>query len=56
MARHNCKLGVSWTRSALEGAGDITRFFPLIDRIFPDEAHSPFFGAQEEGFSEFRST
>ena len=56
MARYNCKRGVSWTRSAREGAGDITIFFPRIDRIFSDEAHSPFFGAQGEGFSEFRST
>ena len=38
MARHNCKRGVSWTRSAREGASDITRFFPRIDLIFPDEA------------------
>ena len=34
---------------------DITRFFPRIDRIFPGEALNPFFGAQDEGFSEFRS-
>ena len=41
------------------GAGvgsDITRFFPRIDQIFPGEALIPFFGAQDEGFSEFRST
>ena len=35
--------------------GDITRFFPRIDRIFSGEALNPFFGAQDEGFSEFRS-
>ena len=34
---------------------DITRFFPRIDLIFPGEALNPFFGAQDEGFSEFRS-
>ena len=34
---------------------DITRFFPRIDRIFSGEALNPFFGAQDEGFSEFRS-
>ena len=34
---------------------DITRFFPRIDQIFPGEALNPFFGAQDEGFSEFRS-
>ena len=36
-------------------SGDITRFFPWIDQIFPGEAIYPFFGAQDEGFSEFRS-
>ena len=35
--------------------GDMTRFFPRIDRIFPGEALNPFFGAQDEGFSEFCS-
>ena len=35
--------------------GDITRFFPRIDWIFPGEALYPFFGAQDEGFSKFRS-
>ena len=35
--------------------GDITKFFPQIDRIFPGEALNPFFGAQDEEFSEFRS-
>ena len=34
---------------------DISRFFPRIDRIFPGEALNPFFGAQDEGFLEFRS-
>ena len=34
---------------------DITRFFPRIDRIFSGEALNPFFGAQDAGFSEFRS-
>ena len=37
------------------GQGDISRFFPRIDRIFPGEALYPFFGAQDEGFLEFRS-
>ena len=35
--------------------GDISRVSPRIDRIFPGEALNPFFGAQDEGFSEFRS-
>ena len=35
--------------------GDISRFFPRIDRIFSGEALNPFFGAQDERFSEFRS-
>ena len=35
--------------------GDITGFFPRIDRIFPGDALNPFFGAQDEGFLEFRS-
>ena len=34
---------------------DISRFFPRIDRIFRWEALNPFFGAQDDGFSEFRS-
>ena len=34
---------------------DISRFFPRIDRIFSGEALNPFFGAQDKGFSEFRS-
>ena len=34
---------------------DISRFSPRIDRIFPEEALNPFFGAQDEGFLEFRS-
>ena len=34
---------------------DITRFFPRIDQIFFGEALNPFFGAQDEGFLEFRS-
>ena len=34
---------------------DISRFSPRIDRIFSGEALNPFFGAQDEGFSEFRS-
>ena len=51
-------------RSQLQKAGkravtkvlrDITRFFPRIDRIFSGKALNPFFGAQDEGFSEFRS-
>ena len=36
--------------------GDIYRFYPRIDRIFSGEALNPFFGAQDEGFLEFRST
>ena len=40
---------------ALE-TGDISRFPPRIDWIFPGEALNPFFGAQDEGFSEFCST
>ena len=36
-------------------AGDISRFFPRIDRIFSGEALNSFYGAQDEGFSEFRS-
>ena len=35
-------------------SSDISRFSPRIDRIFPGEALNPFFGAQDEGFSEFR--
>ena len=35
--------------------GDISRFSPRIDRIFSGEALNLFFGAQDEGFSEFRS-
>ena len=35
---------------------DISRFFPRIDRIFFREALNPFFGAQDQGFSKFRST
>ena len=31
-------------------SSNISRFFPRIDRIFFGEAHSPFFGAQDEGF------
>ena len=34
---------------------DISRFSPRIDLIFPGEALYPFLGAQDEGFSEFRS-
>ena len=34
---------------------DISRFFPRIDRIFPGEALNPFFGAEDEGISEFLS-
>ena len=30
--------------------GDISRFFPRIDRIFSGEALNPFFGAQDERF------
>ena len=45
-----------WIFPSTHTAGDITRFFPRIDRIFPGEALNPFFGAQDEGFSEFRST
>ena len=36
--------------------GDISRFFPQIDLIFSGEALNPFFGAQDEGFSEFCCT
>ena len=35
---------------------DISRFSPRIDRIFSGEALNPFFGAQNEGISEIRST
>ena len=35
---------------------DISRFSPRIDRIFPGESLNPLLGAQDEGFSEFRST
>ena len=42
-------------QSTCEVSGDISRFFPLIDLIFPWEALNQFFGAQDEGFSEFRS-
>ena len=52
---------VAYTRRALRGtadtlldAGDISRFFPRIDLIFFGEALNPFFGAQDEGFLEFR--
>ena len=38
-----------------EAGCNISRFFPWIDRIFSGEALNPFFGAQDEGFSEFRS-
>ena len=41
--------------AATRAARDITRFSPRIDLIFPGEALNPFFGAQDEGFSEFRS-
>ena len=45
------------TEFAADGpmARDITRLFPRIDRIFFGEALNPFFDAQDEGFSEFRS-
>ena len=33
----------------------ISRFSPRIDRIFPWKGLNPIFGAQDEGFSEFRS-
>ena len=33
---------------------DISRFSPRIDWIIPGEALNPFFGAQDEGISEFR--
>ena len=36
-------------------AGDISRFSPQIDRIFFWKALHPFFCAQDEGFSKFRS-
>ena len=32
---------------------DISGFSPRIDRGFPGEALNPFFGAQDEGFSDF---
>ena len=35
---------------------DISRFSPQIDRIFSGKALNTFFGAQEEGFSEFHFT
>ena len=37
------------------GKCDISRFFPRIDLIFSWKALYPFFGAQDEGFLEFRS-
>ena len=43
------------TESPASGQSDISSFFPHIDLIFPGEALNPFFGAQDEGFSEFRS-
>ena len=55
-ALHNAS-EVKLSKKALRARarGDISRFFPRIDRIFPGEALNPFFGAQDEGFSEFRS-
>ena len=44
---------IAQSRNA-QAASDISRFFPRIDRIFPGEALNPFFGAQDEGFLEFR--
>ena len=35
------------------GQGDISRFSPQIDRIFPGEALNQFFGALDEGFLDF---
>ena len=49
------QLGAGAVVVAAIAAGDISRFFPPIDRIFPGETVNPFFGAQDEGFSEFRS-
>ena len=37
-----------------EGGKDISRFFPRNDRVFFGGTLNPFFGAQDEGFSEFR--
>ena len=37
-------------------ARDISRFSPRMDWIFSGEALNPFFGAQDEEFSEFCST
>ena len=34
---------------------DPSRLYPRFDRIFPGDALNPFFGARDEGFSEFRS-
>ena len=57
-------ISLNWGRLQLPGAllvispdfsRDISRFFPRIDRIFPGEALNSFYGAQDEGFSEFRS-
>ena len=44
-----------WSGNGGRPTGDISRFSPRIDRIFSGEALNPFFGAQDEEFSEFRS-
>ena len=54
-APHQFRSATELHDQALECAGDISRFFPRIDRIFSEEALNPFFSAQDEGFSEFRS-
>ena len=52
--KHHSILGsIKWV--PIQVGRDITGFFPRIDWIFPWEALNPFFGAQDEGFSEFRS-
>ena len=48
-------VAVEAVAAAVAILSDITRFFPRIDRIFFGEALDPFFGAQDEGFLEFRS-
>ena len=40
------------THRYLTCAGDISRFPPQIDQIFPEEALNPFFGAHHKEFFE----
>ena len=51
-----CLGGGLWGSSVCGGAGctgDISRFFPRIDRILSGEAFNTIFGAQDEGFRNF---